>query len=119
MNDDTQRIKIDKVEGGNQRDQQALKRNYFMATGVNDTYQFFTPNDELIPTTPVVVATGVEFSFFLREMPGVIWTIKNFQAAGEHAQGNWTNTHQIDEEEGSFQAQAGAAAEESSSAATA
>ena len=119
MSDDTQRIKIDTVEGGSLRDQQALMRNYFMATGVNDTYQFFTPSGELIPTTPVVVATGVEFSFFLRETPGVIWTIADFHVDGEHARGNWTNTAQTEAEDGSFQAQSGAGAEESSSAATA
>ena len=119
MTDDTKRIEIDTVLGGSLRDQQALMRNYFMATSVNDTYQFFTPNGELIPTTPVVVGTGVDFSFFLRDMPRVIWTIKDFHVEGEHARGNWTNTDQTEAEEGSFQAQSGAGAEEGSSAATA
>lgn len=109
MSENVKRIRIDHVEGGGERDRQALKRNYFLATGVHDTYQFLTPNDEVIVTTPPVVAEGFDFSFSLRGMPGVTWTITNFKISELEgaATGKWTNTDQIEQEEGSFQAQSG------------
>ena len=109
MSEDVKRIRIDRVEGGNERDRQTLKRNYFLATGVHDTYQFLTPSDEVIQTIPPVVAEGFDFSFSLKEMPGVTWSITNFkisELAGV-ADGNWTNTDQLELEDGSFQAQSG------------
>ena len=119
MNHDTKRIRIDHVQGGGTRDQQALMRNYFMTTGVNNTFQFFTPNGELIPTTPVVVATGFDFSFFLREMPGVTWTIRKFDVNDDRAGGDWTNTQQVEAEEGTFTAQAGGGTGEDETASSA
>lgn len=111
------KIKIDHVEGGSVRDQQVLKRNYFLATGVNNTYQFFDPGDDLIATEPVVVATGYDFQFELKEMPGVTWTVSHFDILEDVASGNWTNTEQKDNEDGHFQAQSGPGAEESASSA--
>lgn len=111
------KIKIDHVEGGSIRDQQALKRNYFLPTGVNDTYQFFDPGDDLIATEPVVVATGYSFEFELKEMPGVKWTISNFDILENDASGNWTNSEQKENDDGHFQAQSGPGVEETASSA--
>lgn len=113
------KIKIDHVTGGSSRDQQALKRNYFLATGVNDTYQLFSPDDELIPTTPPVVAAGFMFQFELKEMPEVTWTINDFDITDDRASGRWTNTHKIELDDGHFQAQSGPPAEETISSAAA
>jgi hypothetical protein len=109
MSDDAKKIKIEHVQGGQQKDQQALKRNYFLATGVHDTYQFLSPTDEVIRTIPPIVASGFDFSFTLKEMPKVTWTITDFEISEElgTARGNWVNTDQIELEEGSFQAQSG------------
>jgi hypothetical protein len=109
MSEHAKKIKIDHVHGGSLKNQQALKRNYFLATGVHDTYQLLTPSDEVIATIPPVVATGFDFSFTLKEMPKVTWTISNFDISEDagFAKGDWTNTDQIEQEEGSFQAQSG------------
>lgn len=119
MGNESKKIKIDNVQGGDPQDQNALKRNYFLPTGSNDTYQFFDPGDDLIVTDPPVLASGYNFSFSLREMPGVTWTISNFAISNETATGNWTNTHNADEDEGEFHAQSGGGLEESTSSATA
>lgn len=119
MNDDHKKIRIHTVEGGDLQDQQALKRNYFESTGVNDTYQFFTPDGSVIPTVPIVLASGHDFTFSLREMPGTTWTIINFEISGDQGAGNWTNDRRTKaEEDGSFQAQAGPTFEETASSAT-
>lgn len=107
MGDDSRKIKIDDVQGGDSRDQDTLKRNYFLPTEVNDTYQFFTPDDELIETKPAVVATGCDFSFTLKDMPEVIWMVSRFEISRDQASGNWTNNRQLEADEGHFQAQAG------------
>jgi len=109
MSDDVKKIRIDHVQGGSARNQQALKRNYFLATGVHDTYQFMSPSDEVIVTDPPVVATDFDFSFTLKETPKVTWTITKFQISelDGKASGNWTNTDQLEQEDGSFQAQSG------------
>lgn len=119
MTDDTKKIKIEVVQGGDSRDQQALKRNYFYPTGVNNTYQFFDPGDDPIVTHPPVVAAGHNFTFTLKEMPDVTWTITNLDINDQKANGNWTNTHKIEADDGSFQAQAGPSVEETVSSATA
>src|ERR1044072_2142499 len=114
-----EKIKIEKVEGGDPDDHDALKHNYFQATGVNDTYQFFEPNGNVIPTDPVVFAQGFDFSFSLKGMHDVGWWITKFvinEKTGT-ASGNWTNTHKKDDDEGQFQASAsGTAMPEASSA---
>ena len=119
MQNDAKKIRIEDVQGGDTRDQQALKRNYFYPTGVNNTYQFFDPGDDPIATTPPVVASGFNFSFTLKEMPDVTWTITNFDINDESASGNWTNTHRVELDEGHFQAQSGPGAEETASSAAA
>jgi hypothetical protein len=119
MDDDAKKIRIENVQGGDLRDQQALKRNYFYPTGVNNTYQFFDPGDDPIVTDPPVVATGFNFSFTLNEMPDVNWTITNFNIDDVSANGNWTNSHKIELDEGEFHAQAGGGAEEDTSSAAA
>ena len=106
------KIRIDTVHGGRPEDRQTLKRNYFLATGVNDTYQFFDPGDDLITTEPAVVARDVVFQFQLKEMPDVTWTVSKFEITPDHARGDWTNTLKIDEDEGTFTAQAGGGAGE-------
>ena len=116
MQNDAKKIRIEDVQGGDTRDQQALKRNYFYPTGVNNTYQFFDPGDDPIVTDPPVVATGFNFTFTLREMPDVTWTITNFDINDEAASGNWVNSHKIELEEGEFHAQAGGGAEEETTA---
>ena len=118
MDDDTKKIRINVVQGGDSRDQQALKRNYFYPTGDN-TYEFFDPGDDRIDTTPPVLVTGENFSFTLKEMPDVTWTISNFDINAQIATGNWTNTHKIELDEGEFHAQAGGGAEEDTSSAAA
>ena len=119
MDDDTKKIRINVVQGGDSRDQQALKRNYFYPSGENNTYQFFDPGDDEIVTASPLVATGENFSFTLKEMPDVTWTISNFDINDQTATGNWTNTHKIELDEGEFHAQAGGGAEEDTSSAAA
>ncbi len=119
MDDEAKKIRIKDVEGGDSRDQQALKRNYFYPTGVNSTYQFFDPGDDPIVTEPPVVATGVDFSFSLKDMPGVTWNISKFEINDQAASGMWNNSARIELEDGSFQAQAGPTFEEVGSSATA
>ena len=102
------KIKIHTVDGGDPDDHGALMDNYFQATGVNDTYQFFDSNGKLIDTDPVVFAQGYDFTFKLHGMHDVGWWITNFkinQQTGK-ASGSWTNTHRKDDDDGSFQADA-------------
>jgi hypothetical protein len=106
------KITIDTVHGGDPDDQNALKHNYFQATGVNDTYQLFAPNGKVIPTDPVVLAKGYDFTFSLKEMHDVGWWVTEFDIGtidGDKvtAKGKWSNTHKKDDDDGSFQAQAG------------
>ena len=117
MSDPTKWIKIDDVLGGRPQDQEALKRNYFDATGVNSTYLFYTPSGEQIPTIPPVLADDRDFSFELPEMSGVIWTVTKFAIDHEAANGTWTNTEQVAQDEGTFQAQAGGTGEDEAAAA--
>ena len=116
---DPKRIKIDNVTGGRPQDHEALKRNYFEGTTVNDTYLFYSLNGEHIPTNPPVLANNRGFSFELKEMPGVIWNVTNFAIDHLAASGNWTNGLQIDNDDGTFTAQAGPGFEETVSSATA
>jgi hypothetical protein len=116
---DPKKIKIDTVDGGRPEDHEALKRNYFEATTVNDTYLFYSPNGEQIRTNPPVLANDRNFSFELKEMPGVNWSVNNFKITYELASGNWTNDIQVDNDDGTFQAQAGPSFEETVSSATA
>lgn len=118
MSNEPKKIRIEEVQGGDWRDQQALKRNYFLPTG-NNTYQFFDPGDDPIATTPPVLETGVNFSFTLKEMPDVTWMITNFTINDEDANGNWNNSARVELDDGSFQAQAGPGKEETVSSATA
>jgi hypothetical protein len=114
------KIRIDFVTGGNIHDENALMNIFFLGTGVNDTYQMFTRNGQPIETSPPVIATGVTFTFNLREMPGVIWTVKEFEIGPEKAKGNWSNPlHSPEDDDGSFQATAGPAVENAVASATA
>lgn len=103
------KIKINTVDGGDTDDQDALKHNYFQATGVNDTYQFFTSNGDVIPTVPVVFARGYDFTFSLKGkgMHDIEWWITKFDIDGDKASGKWSNTHKKGDDDGSFQAAAG------------
>lgn len=116
---DPKKIKIDTVNGGRPQDHEALMRNYFEATTVNDTYLFYSPDGEHIPTNPPVLADDRNFSFELKEMPGVIWTVTNFAIDHLVASGNWTNGVQKADDEGTFTAQAGGTLEEEASSASA
>ena len=116
MQDDSKKIRIKDVQGGDSRDQQSLKRNYFYPTAVNDTYQFFDPGDDPIVTDPPVVAKGFNFTFTLKEMPDVTWTITNFDINDQSANGSWVNSHKIELDDGEFHAQAGGGAEEENTA---
>jgi hypothetical protein len=51
-------------------------------------------------------------------MPGVVWNVTNFAIDHEVAKGNWTNGVQIDNDDGTFTAQAGGTLEEEASAAS-
>jgi hypothetical protein len=109
---DPKKIKIDTVNGGRPQDHEALKRNYFEATTVNDTYLFYSPDGEQIQTNPPVLADNRGFSFELREMPGVMWTVSNFAIDHLAASGHWNNGVQIANDDGTFTAQAGGTLEE-------
>jgi len=100
------KIKIHTVDGGDPDDHDALRDNYFQATGVNDTYQFFDSNGQVIETDPVVIAQGYDFTFKLKGMHDVGWWITKFDINGQRASGSWTNTHKKDDDDGSFQAEA-------------
>jgi hypothetical protein len=100
------KIRIHTVDGGDPQDHDALRDNYFQATGVNDTYQFFDVNGKVIDTDPVVFATGYDFMFKLKGMHDIGWWITKFNTDGRTATGNWTNTHRKDDDDGSFQADA-------------
>ena len=114
---DPRKIRIDTVNGGRPQDHEALKRNYFEGTTVNDTYLFYSPSGEQIKTIPPVLADDRNFSFELKEMPGVIWNVTNFAIDHEVASGTWNNGLQISDDEGTFTAQAGGTFEQEASAA--
>jgi hypothetical protein len=115
-----EKIKMKGVTGGNHNEQSALMDIFFLGTGVNDTYQLFTLNGQLIETSPPVVATGVVFTFTLRGMPGIVWTIKGFEIDHDHASGLWSNPlHGPEADDGSFQATSGPAVEDAVASATA
>ena len=102
-------IQIDKVniKKGVPVDNHVLKGNYFQATGVHDTYLFYYADGEQIQTQPPVIAGDIEFNFSLKGMPGVTWTISRLAINNEFAIGNWSNTNNPKDDDGTFQAQAG------------
>ena len=100
------KIHIHTVHGGDPDDHGALMDNYFQATGVNDTYQFFDRNGKVIDTDPVVIATGYDFTFKLKGMHDVGWWVTKFVITDQTASGDWKNTHKKGDDDGSFQAEA-------------
>lgn len=105
------RIKIDRVQGGDSRDQNDLNNCYFVATGPPGNYQFYDKNGNPINTTPGLLANGSDFIFTLDNM---LWHINNFVISPTAASGRWYNDHFTEADEGSFQAQAGVGAEDES-----
>jgi hypothetical protein len=74
---------------------------------VHDTYLFFYPDGEQIQTDPPVIAGDIEFTFTLKDMKDIIWTISKLAINDEFAIGSWSNTRKTNDDDGTFQAQAG------------
>jgi hypothetical protein len=106
------KIKIDTVHGGSTKDN--LKGCYFLPTANPGDYEFYDKNNNPIETDPSPLVTGTDFSFTLAELD---WTISNFIISPTEASGDFSN--QPEEDEGSFQAQAGPGVEETVSSANA
>lgn len=107
------KIKIDTVNGGNAKDQRILKGCYFLPTGNPGDYQMYDRDNDLIVTDPALLTSGTGFMFTL---DSIDWTISDFfitsTSKSGHARGAWTNSAQVDADEGTFTAQAGGGAEE-------
>lgn len=113
-------IPMKSVTGANAHEEQALMNILFLGTGVNETYQLFTLSGQPIQTSPPVVAKDVVFTFSLLAMPGVVWTVNNFEIGEDHATGNWSNPlRNKEQDDGSFQATAGPSVEDAVASATA
>lgn len=112
-------IKIKQVTGGSPVEQDQLKGCMFKTTVTPGQYLFYDKNDDEITTDPSPLTTGTDFSFTLNSID---WSVTSFVISGNDdngtASGNWTTPPEQDE--GSFQAQAGASLdEEGASSATA
>lgn len=95
------KIKIDTVTGGNDKDD--LKGCYFLpSTTVSGAYDFFDTNNHSLATG----ITGTTFPFVLH---GHNWDIENLVISDTAASGDWSNDHSgiTEDEDGTFQAQAG------------
>jgi hypothetical protein len=102
-------ILIDKVtvQKGAPVDNHVLKGTFFQPTGVHDTYLFYYPDGEQIQTDPPVIAGDIEFTFKLKDMKDIIWTISKLAINDEFAIGSWSNSRNTNDDDGTFQAQAG------------
>ena len=122
--DDPQKIRINSVLGGKDKDE--LKGCYFLLTATTDVYNFYYKTGLLLASN--VFSNGT-FSF---QIPGenYTWTIPNpapgsepFTINSQGASGSWFNTDAspMNEEGGTFTAQVsgGTEDEESASSATA
>ena len=111
------RMRIRTVRGGNNRDKTDLESCYFLQFGNPGDYGLYeTGDDHQIPTAPALLQSGRDFQFI---RGGVLWTVTNFNTDGQTATGNWFNTRNAAQDEGSFQAQAGPTVEGEESAASA
>lgn len=110
------KIKINKVDGGSSKSQSDLKNCYFLPTANPGNYQFYDQNGNLILTNPGVLTSGTDFTFPLDSLD---WTVTNFLISSTsnkgNASGNWSNNAQITADEGTFTAQAGGGVEETAS----
>jgi hypothetical protein len=107
------KIKIDNVTGDKDKDD--LKNCYFLPTSVTGTYDFYDTNNNLLASG---LTSGTNFSFTLDTID---WEITNFVISDTAASGDWSNNNSpAEDQDGTFQAQAGGGAdsEESASAAT-
>ena len=123
---DPQKIKIDSVNGGKDKDE--LKGCYFLPTATPDVYNFYSKTGTLLASN---VFSGATFSFMLPSHQSYTWTIPNpapgseqFSINTQAARGSWFNTDPspMNDEGGTFTAQATGGAddgEESASTATA
>lgn len=111
----SQGIKIRQVTGGSPVQQDDLKGCRFKTTGTSGQYLFYDKNDDEITTDPSPLTTGTDFSFTL---DSINWSVTEFQISGNDdngsASGSWSTPPE--EDEGSFQAQAGAGLDEEASA---
>lgn len=124
MSDDpinNRKIIIHLVEGGSSSDKGNLMDCYFLAQASPDSYQFFGSGDDHIATIPEFLAVDSPGFQFIRA--GMLWTVSDFEIdqRTETASGRWRNPRRParGDDDGSFQARAGGAIEESASSATA
>ena len=115
------KIIIHFVAGGSSADKGNLMDCYFQAQASPDSYQFFGSGNDHIATIPEFLAPDSPGFQFIRA--GMLWTISNFEIdqKAETASGSWRNPRRPakGDDDGSFQARAGGAVEESASSATA
>ena len=108
------KIKIHKVTGGQHKDD--LKGCYFLPSStISGAYDFYDTNNNVLESG---VSGGSDFSF---PLSGYSWRILNLVISLTAASGDWrNNAGGIEEEEdGTFQAQAGGGADPAEKDATA
>ena len=93
------------VRGGNNKDKNDLTSLYFQQLGNPGDFALYEDyDDHQVATAPALLHSGRYFQFI---RGGVLWTVTSFLCDGEEATGNWFNTRSTEQDEGSFQAQAG------------
>src|SRR5258705_13932571 len=98
------KIKIDNVTGDKDKDD--LKNCYFLPTSVTGTYDFYDTNNNLLASG---LTSGTNFSFTLDTID---WEITNFVISDTAASGDWSNNNSpAEDQDGTFQAQAGGGAD--------
>lgn len=94
------KIKIDKVTGG--KNKYKLKDCYFLPSRTLGTYNFYDTHNN-------VLAENISGSTFTFSLDNLDWQIQKLVITSSTASGNWKNNNPqpIDDESGTFQAQAG------------
>lgn len=110
-----------KVKRGNSVDQDInnLMGCYFQEiNGQPNEYHFFSKTDNHIPTVPDNLTSGTDFQFI---RAGMLWHVTQFTIGLGLANGNWENPRhrKTGDDDGSFQAQSGAAQDDEASASSA
>lgn len=116
--DDLPKIRIYEVQGGSDRDSNNLMGCYFQQVNTPGHFGLFEPGDDhRIPTVPEEI-DGDQFQFV---RGGTLWTVTEFivDELTNKARAHWSNGRGVEDDDGTFQAQAGPTFEEASSSATA
>ena len=118
----SEKITIDKVIGGDRKDQEDLLECYFQEYLSPGNYRMYNKEGEHLQTAPAVLRdTTKSFKFITG---GYLWTVDDFKIDKllpiSTAFGHWINDHEgAAQDDGEFHAQSGGGGGEESSYATA